>query len=95
MMVLIFSKVRVGFRGRISRHLIQPQTNVFVGHLSGRRRERVWEQVEEEVAGHGGSAILIHPAPTEQGFSIRTCGETPSTMRDFDGLTLPKTPLKP
>ncbi|MBX3395394.1 MAG: type I-E CRISPR-associated endoribonuclease Cas2 [Phycisphaerae bacterium] len=92
MMVLILHKVRPGFRGRLTRWLVQPRTNVYVGHPSARIRERLWKKVEEEIDLKGGSAILIHPDACEQGYRIVTYGRTPRIMRDFDGLILPKTP---
>jgi CRISPR-associated endoribonuclease Cas2 subtype I-E len=92
MMVLILHKVRPGFRGRLTRWLIQPQTNVYVGHASARIRVRLWKMLREEIDLKGGSAILIHPDACEQGYRILTYGETPRSMRDFDGLILPKTP---
>jgi CRISPR-associated protein Cas2 len=35
-----------------------------------------------------GAALLIHPAPTEQGYAIRTAGTRRRAPVDFDGLTL-------
>jgi CRISPR-associated protein Cas2 len=92
MMVLILHKIRVGIRGQLTRWLIQPQTNVYVGHPSARIRDRIWQLVCEEINIKGGSAILICPDACEQGCRILTHGDTPKSMRDFDGLVLPKTP---
>lgn len=93
MMVLLLRNVRPGVRGRLTRWLIQPQTGVYVGHPSGRVRDRLWEMICAEIDEKGGSAVLINPAPTEQGFAIRTRGTVPRPFVDFDGLSLPKTPL--
>ncbi len=90
MMVLILRNVRPGFRGRLTRWLVQPQSGVYIGHLSGRVRDRLWETICEEVDLKGGSAILITPAATEQGYRILTRGEVPKEFVDFEGLTLPK-----
>ena len=91
MMVLILHKIRPGFRGRLTRWLIQPQTNVYVGHASARIRDRIWQLVCEEIDLKGGSALLVHPAACEQGYRILSHGDTPRIMRDFEGLVLPKT----
>lgn len=93
MMVLILHKIRPGVRGRLTRWLIQPQTNVYVGHPSARIRDAIWKIIRDEIDLKGGSAILIHPEPCEQGYSILTHGDTPKTMRDFDGLILPKSAI--
>ncbi|MBX3382062.1 MAG: type I-E CRISPR-associated endoribonuclease Cas2 [Phycisphaeraceae bacterium] len=94
MMILILSKVRPGLRGRLTRWLVQPQSGVYLGHPSARIRERLWALVCEEIDTRGGSAILIAPTPTEQGYSVETRGQTPKDFVDFDGLTLPKTRKK-
>lgn len=91
MMVLITHKVRPSIRGRLTRWLVQPQSNVYVGHQSARIRDRVWELVCEEIDVKGGAAILVHPDASEQGYRILTHGETTKTMVDFEGLVLPKT----
>jgi hypothetical protein len=38
-----------------------------------------------------GAAVMICSADTEQGFSIRSLGDTSRVMADFEGLVLPKT----
>ncbi|MFI1185765.1 type I-E CRISPR-associated endoribonuclease Cas2 [Streptomyces californicus] len=35
-----------------------------------------------------GAVVLVHPAPTEQGYAIRTAGTRRRVPADFDGLTL-------
>ena len=94
MMVLILKNVRASLRGRLTRWLIQPHSGVYVGHPSGRIRERLWQTVSEEVDTKGGSAIMIHPAANEQGYQILTRGSPSRMMVDFEGLTLPKTPRR-
>lgn len=93
-MVLAVRNLRPGFRGRLTRWLVQPQPGVYLGHLSGRVRERLWEVVCAEIDERGGSAVLITPASNEQGFEVRTRGTPPKLFVDFEGLTLPKTPRK-
>lgn len=95
MMVLLLRNVRPGFRGRITRWLFLLQPGVYLGHLSGRVRDRLWELTCEEIDHKGGSAVLIHPAQTEQGYTVRTRGEPARDFVDFDGLLLPKTRPRP
>lgn len=94
MMVLILRNVRPGFRGRLTGWLVQPQTGIYVGHLSGRIRDRLWERVCEEIDLKGGAGVLIHPSNSEQGYAIRTHGQTQKDFVDFEGLILPKTARK-
>ncbi|WP_344903940.1 type I-E CRISPR-associated endoribonuclease Cas2 [Actinomadura meridiana] len=35
-----------------------------------------------------GAAVLVHPATTEQGFTVKTAGERRRRIADFDGLQL-------
>lgn len=92
MIVLIVEKVTPSLRGELTRWLIQPKTGVFVGRLSGRVRDLLWERVAR--SRREGAAMLIQSAETEQGFSIRTMGDTSRMIVDFDGLFLPRTPTK-
>ena len=86
MMVLILEKVPVGLRGELSRWLIEPQTNVFAGRVSAMVRDKLWEKVCDGL--RGGAATLLYAAPNEQGFAIRSIGETSRSLIDMEGLTL-------
>ena len=59
MVVLIVTAVKPGLRGELTRWMIEPQAGVFVGNLSGRVRDRLWEKVESEVLeGYARSALF-------------------------------------
>ena len=90
MVVMILERVTPSLRGELTRWLIQPKTGVFVGHISARIRDLLWDRVTS--AKRGGAALLVYQDTTEQGFSIRTAGRTSKTIEDFEGLFLPKTP---
>ncbi len=84
--MLIVTAVRPGLRGELSRWMIEPQSGVFVGHISARIREKLWAKVEKELKE--GSAILVYSARTEQGFEVRSLGERKRIPIDFEGMTL-------
>jgi CRISPR-associated protein Cas2 len=86
MVVLIVENAKPSLRGLLSRWLIQPKPGVFVGRLSGRVRDKLWELVVG--SGKADGALLIHGAQTEQRFRIRAWGETSREPVDFEGLTL-------
>lgn len=89
MMMILLEKVPVGLRGELTRWLIQVRTGVFVGRVSAQVRDLLWEKVCD---GRGtGGAMLIYQTNTEQGFAIRTDGETKREVVDFDGLQLIRT----
>ncbi len=89
MMLLMLEKVSVSLRGELTRWLLQVKSGVFVGRVSAQVRELLWEKACES-RGSGG-AMLIYQTNSEQGFAIRTDGETSRTLADFDGLTLLRT----
>jgi len=91
MVVLILEKVTPGLRGELTRWMIQPKAGVFVGRLSARVRDLLWDHVCRKTGA--GAAILLYRDNTEQGFSVRTLGQTRRTMADFEGLILAKTPI--
>ena len=86
MIVLILEKVPVGLRGELSRWLIEPQTNVFVGRMSAMVRDKLWEKVCKGLKG--GAATMLYPASNEQGFAVRSIGDTNRSLANIEGLTL-------
>ena len=86
MVVLIVTAVKPGLRGELSRWMIEPQAGVFVGGVSGRIRDKLWEKVVREVKD--GSAVLLYAARTEQGFAMRCHGDRTRVPWDFEGLSL-------
>ena len=86
MVVLICEKVPDGLRGELSRWMIEPKTNVFVGKMSAKVRDKLWKRVQDKLKG--GAAILAFPAPTEQGFVIKSCGDPTRDLVSYDGLML-------
>ena len=91
MVVMILEKVTPSLRGKLTRWLIQPKAGVFVGPVSARVRDLLWHRVCRSVKK--GGALMIYADNTEQGFSIRSIGDTSRTMTDFEGLMLPKSPI--
>ncbi|MFF4985448.1 type I-E CRISPR-associated endoribonuclease Cas2e [Streptomyces sp. NPDC001046] len=86
MIVIATTAVPDHLRGALSRWTSEVVPGIFVGSVSARVRDRLWHAVTEVVGN--GAAILIHPAPTEQGYAIRTAGTRRRVPVDFDGLTL-------
>ena len=91
MVVLIVEDAKPGLRGLLSRWLIEPRAGVFVGRLSARVRDRLWEHVQ--ASGKVRGALLLHRAQNEQGFAIQSYGDTSRETVDFDGLTLIRRPM--
>ena len=86
MVVLFFEHVTPAARGELTRWLLEPRAGVFIGNISAMVREKLWESL---IKKHPQSAItLCYTAKTEQGFTLRTHGDTTRKIRDFDGLAL-------
>ncbi len=92
MTVLIVETGTEGLRGLLSRWLIQPRTGVFVGRLSARVREKLWEMIIQ--SGKAKGALMIYAAQNEQRFAIRSWGDTGREPIDFDGLALIRRPTE-
>jgi len=93
MVVMILEKVPTSLRGELTRWLIEPHPGVFVGHLSGMVRDKLWEKCCEKLKE--GGALQMWSTNNEQRFAIRTFGDTQRTVVDFDGLQLIRLPLTP
>ena len=85
MIVLALSAVPEGLRGHVTRWLMEISPGVFVGTLSARVRERLWEIVTENMKT--GRAVMVYRARNEQSHAFLTWGD-PRKPVDFDGLTL-------
>ncbi len=90
MIVLILERVTPSLRGELSRWLIQPKAGVFVGHVSARVRDLLWEKSAKTKTTAAGT--MIYSDNTEQGFSIRSFGDPEKIVVDFEGLFLAKSP---
>ena len=86
MVVIMMEKVPVSLRGEITRWMLELRPGVFVGNISGLVRDKLWEHICQKTKG--GAVTLLQSAATEQGYRIRTHGETSRRIRDFDGLQL-------
>ncbi|MFD8690756.1 type I-E CRISPR-associated endoribonuclease Cas2e [Streptomyces sp. NPDC059651] len=86
MLVIATTAVPDHLRGALSRWTSEVVPGIFVGSVSARVRDQLWHAVTETVGN--GAAVLVHPAPTEQGYAIRTAGTRRRVPADFDGLTL-------
>ncbi|MEV5295418.1 type I-E CRISPR-associated endoribonuclease Cas2e [Streptomyces sp. NPDC053741] len=86
MLVIATTAVPDHLRGALSRWTSEVVPGIFVGSVSARVRDQLWQAVTETLGN--GAAVLVHPAPTEQGYAIRTAGTRRRVPADFDGLTL-------
>ncbi|MEU9521792.1 type I-E CRISPR-associated endoribonuclease Cas2e [Streptomyces sp. NPDC048224] len=86
MLVIATTAVPDHLRGALSRWTSEVVPGIFVGSVSARVRDQLWQAVIETVGD--GAAVLVHPAPTGQGYAMRTAGSRRRVPEDFDGLAL-------
>ena len=86
MTVLILERVARSVRGDLSRWLIEVRTGVFVGRVTERVREALWERAVKRA--DEGSVLMVWRAASEQGFDLRAHQPKGRIPRDYDGMWL-------
>jgi CRISPR-associated protein Cas2 len=84
--VIVLIAAPEGLRGHLTRWMVEVNAGVFVGNPNRRVRDRLWEVLATRIGD--GQAVLVEPAPNEQGWAVRTAGRDRWTPTDFDGLLL-------
>jgi len=87
---MILESVTPSARGELTRWLIEPHAGVFVGHVSGMVRDKLWEKCCEGMKT--GALIQMWTSNNEQRFQMRTFGETKREVTTIDGLQLVRIP---
>jgi len=86
MVVMTLEKVSRSLRGELTRWLVELDTGVFVGRISARVREHLWQRVVEK-AGDG-RVVMAWSTNNEQGFRIRLYGHEGREIVVVDGVEL-------
>lgn len=86
MLVIVVENAPPRLRGRLACWLLEVRAGVYVGDVSRRVREMLWEQVEYGLGR--GNAIAMWTANNESGFELATIGTNRRVPVHFDGLTL-------
>ncbi len=90
MMVLILQSVPAGVRGEIAKWLIEPFPGIFVGHVSARVRDKLWEKCIKHKKVNG--VVQIWTTNTEQRFKMRGHGSIRRELVDIEGVQLVRLP---
>src|SRR5262249_10171065 len=86
MLAIVVKNAPPRLRGRLAVWLVEVRAGVYVGDLSRRTREMIWEQVETGI--EEGNSVMIWSTDTESGFDFVTVGPSRRRPVDFDGLKL-------
>ena len=86
MVVVVTESVPPRLRGRLAVWLLEIRAGVYVGDVSRRIREMIWEQVA--LLADTGNIAMAWATNTESGFDFQTFGENRRVPIDYDGLRL-------
>jgi len=86
MLVVVTEAVPPRLRGRLAVWLLEVRAGVYVGDVSRKVREMIWEQVNALV--DDGNVVLAWASRHESGFEFQTVGENRRIPVNFEGLNL-------
>ena len=86
MVLLLLERAPVSLRGELTRWMVEPRAGVFVGKMSAMVRDKLWEKACRNC--RGGAVMMVYSSQTEQGFSVRSFGDTTRTLVEWEGLFL-------
>jgi len=88
MVTVVTENVPDRLRGRLAVWLLEVRAGVYVGSVSRRIREMIWEQVGK--LAEDGNVVMAWSTNTESGFDFVTYGSNRRMPIDLDGLRLVK-----
>lgn len=84
--VVVTENVPPRLRGRMAIWLLEVRAGVYIGNVSRRTREMMWQQLSE---GHeDGSVVMAWSSNHESGYEFQTLGANRRLPVEFDGLHL-------
>ena len=86
MLVIVVENAPPRLRGRLALWLLEIRAGVYVGKVSRRIREMIWEQVE--IGINEGNAVMVWTTNTESGFDFLTLGANRRIPVEMDGIKL-------
>lgn len=88
MLVVVTEAVPPRLRGRLAIWLLEVRAGTYVGNVSKRIREMIWEQCEALM--EEGNLVMAWQTNSESGFDFNTLGENRRMPVEFEGLRLVK-----
>lgn len=85
MVVISLSRCPMALRGDLTKWLMEISTGVYVGQVSARVRDKLWEKVSDYIGD--GQAVMVYNAGNEQHFEFKVLNNA-WVPTDYDGLTL-------
>ncbi|MGY5339587.1 type I-E CRISPR-associated endoribonuclease Cas2e [Levilactobacillus spicheri] len=85
MIVITLTKVPAALRGDLTKWYQEIQTGVYVGNVSARIRDQLWERILKTIGQ--GEATMVYNAQNELGYQFKTTRQDRQVV-DFDGIPL-------
>lgn len=86
MLVTVVENAPPRLRGRLAIWLLEIRAGVYVGKVSRRVREMIWDQIELGI--EDGNAVMAWTTNTESGFDFMTLGKNRRVPKEMDGVKL-------
>jgi CRISPR-associated protein Cas2 len=86
MLVIVVENVPHRLRGRLAVWLLEVRAGVYVGKVSRRVREMLWDTVEKGM--ESGNAVMAWSTNSESGFDFVTLGVNRRIPVEMDGIKL-------
>lgn len=86
MLVIVVENVPPRLRGRLAVWLIEVRAGVYIGKVSRRVREMLWDTVEKGV--ESGNAVMAWSTNNESGFDFATLGANRRIPVEMEGIRL-------
>ncbi|MBE9580951.1 MAG: type I-E CRISPR-associated endoribonuclease Cas2 [Proteobacteria bacterium] len=86
MLVIVTENVPPRLRGHLAIWLLEVRAGVYVGKVSRRVREMIWDQIENGL--EDGNAVMAWSTNTESGFDFMTLGKNRRIPKEMDGVKL-------
>jgi CRISPR-associated protein Cas2 len=86
MLVIVVENVPPRLRGRLAIWLLEVRAGVYVGDVSRRVREMIWDTVKRGI--EDGNAVMAWSTNTESGFDFLTWGSNRREPVEMDGIKL-------
>lgn len=85
-LVVVTENVPPRLRGRLAIWLLEVRAGVYIGDVSKRTREMLWEQLS--VGFEDGNVVMAWSSSHESGYEFQTLGPNRRLPVGFDGLNL-------
>lgn len=86
MLVIVVENAPSRLRGRLALWLLEIRAGVYVGKVSRRIREMIWDTVKYGI--NDGNAVMAWSTSTESGYDFLTLGKNRRIPKEMDGLRL-------